>query len=194
MKDINDDLTKEITIKKMSEEYDIPIDLLKRELEKVSSNNKKEEEPQKKLAKKHLLKYDIAAQNIIYFMMNDGKYIKMFQKELGYFKTKEYRTLANEIIYYYETNNEIDVSSFISYIASNEALEEETKEIICNVNIEELNMDVFRDFINVANKEMAKDEITELKEKIATEMDANKKLELAKKLVELKKGCVGYEK
>ena len=33
-------------------------------------------------------------------MMNDGKFIEIFKKELGYFNEKKYRNLANEIIYF----------------------------------------------------------------------------------------------
>ena len=55
-------------------------------------------------------------------------------------------------------------------------------------------MDDFISFITFANKEMVREQIKDLKEKIANEIDATKKLELANKLIELKKGCVGNEK
>ena len=67
-------------------------------------------------------------------------------------------------------------------------------EIIKEINLEELDMASFEEFICVASTEMAKKEIKELKEKIANELDSNKRLELANKLLEIKKGCVGYEK
>lgn len=194
IKDIPDDLTKEITIKKMSEEYDLPMDLLKNELNKVAGTSKSDRKPEKKLEKKSLLKYDIAAQNIIYFMMNDAKYIERFKKELGYFKTRKYRDISNEILYYYDKNKSICLSDFITFIRDKEYINEEVMEIISDVNIDEINMELFMDFIYAANNEMIKEKIADLKNKIASEMDANKKMELAVELVELKKGCVGYEK
>ena len=48
--------------------------------------------------------------------------------------------------------------------------------------------------IQVAKMEMVKEEIRELKAKIANSMDANEEIELASKLLNLKKGCVGNEK
>lgn len=194
IKDIQDDLTKELTIKKMSEEYDVPLELLKNELSKIETPKKKIIEKEKTLEKKALLKYDIAAQSILYFMMNDKIYIERFKKELGYFTVRKYRNIANEILYFYEKNKEIELSDFITFMEDKEETYEDMMEIIRNVNIEELSMDVFMDFIKAANEEMVKEQIAELKEKINNEMDASKKLKLAMELVELKKGCVGYEK
>jgi len=194
IKDIDDELTKEINIKKMSDEYDVPLELLKNELNKVTKPKEKKEVKEKVLEKKSFSKYDIAAQNIIYFMINDGKYVEMFKKELGYFNNKKYRSIANEIIYYYGIRQEIDISSFITYIETKEYIYDDVMEIIKNINIEELTMDIFIGYIDAAKKILLKDEIKNLKEQIANELDNNKKLELASRLIELKKGCVGNEK
>lgn len=194
IKDIDDELTKELTMKKMSEEYNISLDSLKNELAKVANPKEKiEDKPQKKLAKMMISKYDIAAQNIIYFMMNDGKYIERFKKDLGYFSLKKYRDLSNEIIYYYEKNKEINLASFITFASTNEIISDEVTEIIKIVNLQDLNMKDFEEFIKVCDQESKKQEIKELKQKIASELDESKKLELAKKLIEIKKGCVGNE-
>ena len=49
----------------------------------------------------------------------------------------------------------------------------------------------FQEFINVAIYEAAEIEIKNLREQLRNELDENKKLELASKLLEIKKGCVG---
>lgn len=193
IKDIDDELTKTITIKKMSEEYDIPLDALTSELEKVQKPKENNKTAQKSLVKKEFSKYDIAAQNIIYFMMNEGIYIERFKKELGYFNIKKYRNVSNEIIYYYDLNKKIDLSSFITFASTNDIIYDDVMEIIRNVNLENLEIKVFEDFINVCDKELKKEEIKNLKEQIGNELDENKKIELAKKLIEIKKGCVGNE-
>ena len=194
IKDINDDLTKELTINKMSKDYDIPIDLLKSELKKQSKDKVIKVEPEKKLVKKKNSKYDIACRNIIYFMLNDTKYIEKYKKELGFLDNKKYRGIASEVIYYAENHHSIDIASFITYINTKDYLSDDVMEIIKEINLEELDMASFEEFICVASTEMAKKEIKELKEKIANELDSNKRLELANKLLEIKKGCVGYEK
>lgn len=193
IKDIDDELMKTVTLKKMSEEYDISLDILTNELKKVTKPKENIKPAKKALAKTNLSKYDIAAQNIIYFMMNDGSYIERFKKELGYFNIKKYRDISNEIIYYYEYNKSIDLSSFITFALANELIYEDVMEIIKSINLEELTVDDFEDFIRVCESELKKEEIKNLKEQIANELDENKKLELAKKLIEIKKGCVCNE-
>ena len=64
-------------------------------------------------------------------------------------------------------------------------------EIIRSSKVEDLQMDAFLEFVSVAKTEMTKREIQELKEKMVRSMDANEELELAKKILDLKKGCVG---
>ena len=62
--------------------------------------------------------------------MNDGNFIEIFKKELGYFKEKKYRNLANEIIYFYEEAKEINLSSFISFISTKDYIYDDAMEII----------------------------------------------------------------
>lgn len=191
IKDIDDELTKELTIKKMSEEYDISISLLESELAKVSTVKEKKVEPEKKLAKIPISKYDIACQNIIYFMMNGSIYVDKFKKDLGYLNIKKYRDIANEIIYYLEKSQDIDMASFITFINDKEELNENVLEIIKNINLEELTINDFNEFIKVALNEEKKEEIKRLKKELDLELDENKKVVLANKIIELKKGCVG---
>lgn len=193
LKNLPDELTRELTLKQVSEDYDVSLDLLHSELAKLNVK-KTNESPPKKLAKMKFSKYDKACQNILYFMMNDGKFVEKFKKELGYFDEKKYRSLANEIIYFYETNKNIELSSFISFISTKDYIVDDAMEIIKGNKAMDLEMNAFEEFINVAKNEMVKLEIKDLKNKIANSMDVSEELELAQKLLNLKKGCVGNEK
>ena len=193
LKNLPDELTRELTLKRISEDYDVSLDLLHSELAKLNVK-KANESPPKKLAKMKFSKYDKACQNILYFMMNDGKFVEKFKKELGYFDEKKYRSLANEIIYFYETNKNIELSSFISFISTKDYIVDDAMEIIKGNKAIDLEMNAFEEFINVAKNEMVKLEIKDLKNKIAKSMDVSEELELAQKLLNLKKGCVGNEK
>lgn len=193
LKNLPDELTRELTLKRISEDYDVSLDLLHSELAKLNVK-KTNESPPKKLAKMKFSKYDKACQNILYFMMNDGKFVEKFKKELGYFDEKKYRSLANEIIYFYETNKNIELSSFISFISTKDYIVDDAMEIIKGNKAMDLEMNAFEEFINVAKNEMVKLEIKDLKNKIANSMDVSEELELAQKLLNLKKGCVGNEK
>ena len=193
LKNLPDELTRELTLKQVSEDYDVSLDLLHSELAKLNVK-KANESPPKKLAKMKFSKYDKACQNILYFMRNDGKFVEKFKKELGYFDEKKYRSLANEIIYFYETNKNIELSSFISFISTKDYIVDDAMEIIKGNKAIDLEMNAFEEFINVAKNEMVKLEIKDLKNKIANSMDVSEELELAQKLLNLKKGCVGNEK
>lgn len=189
---IPDDLTKELTLKKISEDYQVSIDLLKNELSKIDIKKTPQKE-EVKTFKKSFSKYDKACQNILYFMMNDSKFIVRFQKELGYFNEKKYRNIANEIIYYYEIKKDIDLGAFISFISTKDYIVDDAMEIIKIGQNIDFDMKAFDEFIGVAKQEMLKQEIKDLKVKIANSMDANEEMELAKQLINLKKGCVGNE-
>lgn len=187
IKDLDDELTKELTIKKMSDEYDIPLDLLKNELAKVLKPKENIVKKTSKQTKEKLSKYDVACQNILYFMMNNGEYITVFENELGFFKNAKYRNLANEIIDYFEKNKAMDLASFIAFIETKDYISDEALNIIKSINLEELNMRIFKEFIKVAEIESIKEEIKDLKEQIKDELDENKKIELGNKLISLKK-------
>lgn len=194
LKDLNnvDDLTKDLTIRKIAEEYNLPLDLLQNELNKNKELKNVEPARIKKNIKKDS-KYDLVCKNILFYMINDEKYISIFQKELGYFKEKKYRDIANEVIYYYELHKQIDMASFITFVTGKD-LEEEVLDIIRKIDIQDLELNYFNELIVVAKQEMIKEEIKNIKQMIMTSLDANEKIKLGEKLIELKKGCVGNEK
>ncbi|MCM1053659.1 MAG: DNA primase [Ruminococcus sp.] len=185
LKDIDDELTKKLTLKKISDEYDISLDLLENELKKIEVPKKVE--PPKKENKISLSKYDIAHLSIIYFMLNDLNYIERFKKEIGYFTIRKYRDIVNEILYYYDKNNSIDISSFLTFVKDEEEIYNNIKEMLRVVNIDDLSLDNFEEIKKVLETERKKLEIKELKEAIMNELDADKKIILVNRLVELKK-------
>ena len=83
------------------------------------------------------------------------------------------------------------MASFITFINDKEELNENVLEIIKNINLEELTINDFNEFIKVALNEEKKEEIKRLKKELDLELDENKKVVLANKIIELKKGCVG---
>ena len=129
-----------------------------------------------------------------YSLFYDEKFILKFESDLGYFREKKYRNLANEIIYYYKEKQKMDISAFISFISTKDYIYDDAMEIIRLNKTTRLDMNVFDEFVDVAKKEMVKEEIKDLKAKIANSTDVAEEIELAKQLLDLKKGCVGNEK
>lgn len=186
----NDDILKTLTLKKIAMEYDLSFDLLTKKL----NTFKKEEQdikPQNKkiVFKKEKKPYNKTADEILYFMMNDKKYVEMYLKKLGCFNDEIHRNIANEIVYYCDKYKSIMLADFITYINDNE-LKEEVMRIVNDSVITELNENILEDYFKSINKLMIKEKINELKEKMKVELDDAKKIKIAEKIQELKKGSV----
>ena len=125
--------------------------------------------------------------------MNDGKFIDIWEKEMGYFSNKVYRNIVNEIIYFYKNNQKMDISQFISFISEKEYIYDDAMEIIKTNKTTEFSDEAFNECLKSAKREMAKEEIKNIKRQIANTTDVNEEMELAEKLLKLKKGCVGNE-
>lgn len=175
-----DNLTKEMVLNNLSKTYNIDKDILKSNL-KVKEV--KEEKP--KVVKKIKTKYEIAKNYILYAMMNDSKYIRIYKEKLGYFKDKTDRIIASEIIYYYNNHNGINIADFTTFIADNKEIWPEVSQIINTIN--DINMEEFNTCLDVITNELKKDEIKKLKQSLKNEVDINKKLEILNKLAEIKK-------
>lgn len=187
-----DEILIEITLEKLSKEYNINIDLLRK---KISSLNKKEIGPKKeetinKPKTRLHNKYDTAARRIIYFMMNSPTYIMMFKKNLGFINKYEYRMIINDILYYYDENKTINLPDFITHVSHKENQILIVKSIINECLDLELNDDEMINYIKIMREGNYLTEIEDLKKKLKTELDHNKKIEIANKITKLKKGSV----
>ena len=181
----SDDLEKEITIKKIAKDYDISYDLLKDELKKHQK-----EEPivlsPPKIVKPKKNKYEMCADAILYYMMNDVKYLKAYQKKLNYFSLKKYRQMASEVLYYFEKHKTINLADFLSY-AETSPIKDDLLEVVNSIKEEELTDAKMEEYIKSMKKIMIDEEIKELKLKQKNSFDETEKNEIGLKITELKK-------
>ena len=192
LKNSNDEILKEITLNKLSEDYGLSISVLKEKLSDIKPE-KKEEKPIEVQEKKPRKKdsYTIGADNILYFMMNDGKFIKEYEAKLGFFDDEVRRAIANEIVYYYGKEKKINIADFITYASSKDEIKEEVMRIVNDCNIEdELTIEAMDEYIDVVNKVLTTREIKKLKEDIKKELDESKKMKMLARMAELKRGSV----
>ncbi len=181
----SDELEQEITIKKLAKDYDLSYDLLKSELSKnekkvVDIPIKQEIERPKKN------KYEMCANAILYYMMNDVKYLKMYQKKLNYFSLKKYRQIASEVLYYFEKHKTINLADFLSYVETS-PIKDDIKEVINSIKEKELTDAKMEEYIKSMKRIMIDEEIKELKLKQKNSFDESEKNEIAIKITELKK-------
>ena len=191
----SDPILKEVSINKISKEYNISIDILKDKLNNIKKEEKLAKEiftPPKKEVKR-LDSLDKSIRKVLFYMMNDIKYIRSYQNKLGFFENKIYRNIANEIVYYSEKNKMINVADFISYITKNQELYPIVLEIV-DTDESNLSLDEFLKYVKVIDDKSKELQIKKLKEELKKELDMAKKLSIMSRITEIKKGSVLDEK
>ena len=184
MLDGRDNLTKEITLKKLSDEYNIDYDILKRE---ITFEDKKEIEKEIVVTPQKNDKYTKVVRKIFEYMLSDAKYLTIFNKRLGFLKNKEERDLVREIENFIEKYGKINFADFISYAEKNDNIKELVNNISSNADFEELKEEIFIEYLNVIQNILDKEERKKIRELQAKSNDPNEQLELANKLLSIKK-------
>ena len=182
----DDPILREVTLSKLSQEYNLSLDVLKSRLEKKEVVQKKEE-PVNEVIKQKKDLYNIGTEKILYFMMNGEEYVNQYQQKLGFFSEPILRNIANEIVYYINENGEITVADFITYVQDKNEIKGKVMEIVNDSINDEVNMEAMDDYILAVSKVMTKNEINRLKAALKNELDENKKMKLVMQIAELKK-------
>ncbi len=192
LKNNDDEILKEITLQKLSNDYNISYAILKEQLGENEKKKEKKYEASKPIVKESKTSYDRICEKILYYMMHQKNFVKLYQTKLGIFPTKKYRSIANEILYYVETHKTINLADFITY-AENTNLKEEIMDIINNEREEEFSEEGMLELLGVMKRKIKQEEILKIKKEIQQEMDVNKKVELLEKIAEIKmdieEGC-----
>lgn len=178
-----DDILVDLTINKLVNDYGIDKNTLMNKVIKVEN---KPETITKVEAKKRLKKDEKLYGLICYYMMNDTKYIRLYEQELAYLPNDEYNTLANDLLAFYIKYNYISIADFISYEVESDAYELAIMvidEFIQNTLSDEEIIDVVNKVKDLTNER----KIKELKEKLKTTTDINEKLRINDEIVNLKK-------
>lgn len=185
-----DDLLKNITVNKLSEQYKIDKSIL---LSKLVKKDKEEilEIPLK--SKKNKLDHNIkAVQEVLYYMMNSVNYANIFIKELNYIPEPLYFEIEKDIQAYIILNNTINMADFISYEMNNNK-ENVIKEIINNHNNDiDMNDKEFMTYIKIIRKWIDSSKINNLKIELKNENDINKKKEIANIIARIKRESEKY--
>ena len=182
----NDPILREVTLSKLSQEYNLSMDVLKSKLDKKEIVLEKKEEIKKEDNSKKDL-YAMGTEKILFFMMNGEEYVSRYQQKLGYFAEEKYRNIANEIVYYLNENGEITVADFITYIQDIDEIKSHVMEIVNDSINDEVTMEAMDDYILAVSKVMTKNEINRLKVMMKKELDVDKKMKYAAQIAELKK-------
>ncbi len=184
---IDDEVMREISLKKISQESNLDLDFLKARL----NNLKEKQEPIKEVPRvlevnERPSKYQKAEAGLLYYMLRYPEVIKMYQKKITYMPTDRYRYLAREINYFYKNYQSIDMADFITFIGEDQELLKTLGEIN-RLNLkEEYKIDEINDYINVILEYNIKVETARLKEQMKRTSDPFEKANIAKQIVGLK--------
>ena len=179
---IDDDIVREIEIKKLSESTNVSYDLIKSKLK----------EKEKKVIITHkpknikINKYEKASKYILYRMINDNNMILYYFNNLSYLPNDTERKLASEIVLFYKKFNSFNLSDFIIYL-------EDKKELINLVvdisdlkyTLDELN-DNIDNYFDVIKESLYNNQIVKLTSELKNESNSVKRMEIAQKIVDLK--------
>ena len=179
---LNDDVLRELTIQKLSEETNLSQDFIKSKIQT------KEQKPQviEKTTTTKYNKYEKAEQNLIYYMLKDPEVIKIYNRRITYMPTSKYRLLAREISYFYKQFGYINIADLISFIKDDKELIKTIGEIDSLDLKDNYTKEEIADYIKVIYEYSVVNEIKRLKNQMKLETDSIKKAELGKKIIELK--------
>ena len=181
---IDDDILKELTIKKVATELDIDDNLIRRHLDK------KEVKPIKKNIQPIITtKYEKAESSLVYYMLKSPEVISMYNNKVTYIPTKEYRLLAREISAFYKHFGFINEADFIDYIECEPELMATINKVNKNNSKETYTLEEIEDYIDVIKDYNIQEEIKRLTNKMKDLTDPLDKAKIAEEIVGLKKEC-----
>lgn len=183
---VEDDVLVELTINKLSGEFNISYDILKNKYLNLKNNAKKQNKEIISVNKPKLNQYDKAARTLVFYMLKDEKIINMVEKKITFFQDPNIRALSNEIISYYHKYNSLNIADFISYISSKEEEIKLFNEIMTLKLKDTYVEEEIEDYIKVINSYPLKNKVNELSKKIKDEKDPIKQASILSEILSLK--------
>ncbi len=185
---IDDEILRELTLKKISKESGLDVEVLKKQLNKKETTPKDIIRVNKKQTNKKINKYIMAEQNLLYYMLKSKEVIAIYNKNVCFMPTTRYRFLAQEISFFYKEYKYFDIADFFSFVADNEDMIKTIGEIQ-NLNLKnEYTLEEIDDYINVIKEYHINYECKRLMEKMQNETDIMEKAKIAETIKELKVG------
>jgi len=183
---IDDNVLVELTLRKMSKEFDIDYEILKDKYDILKSKKIIKTTKTEIKEKTKYNQYEQASRMLLYYMLKDEKVINMVENKITFFPNITIRTLANEITYYYHKYGTINIADFISYISNGEEELKLFNEIMLINKTAMYVPEEIEDYINVINSYPIKKKINELNNKMKVEKDPIKQASILSEILLLK--------
>ncbi len=182
---IDDDILKEVSINKLSEETKVDINLIKDKIVNKKTNETVKFEVKKEQKKTN--KYIKSEMYLIYYMLQSIDVIKMYEKKITHMPTEVYRHIAFQIDCFYKENGFINVADFITYLGDDADSIKAIGDITSLDLSDEINYEEIEDYLSNIREYNEKEQSNIYINKLKNETDYKKKLEFANKALEIKR-------
>ena len=179
---IDDDILREITLKKVSEESNLSIDFLR---DKLSTDVVLEVKP---VRFKHdfVDRYDKAQMYLLYYMLNNDEVVSMFDDNVVFMPNDSYRKLATYISCFYKENGYVNIADLMTYLSSYDGMNKVVSDVL-SLNLKDnYTKSEINDYIFVIKDYNIKNEISRLQVEIKSVTDNVRKIEIAQRIIDLK--------
>ena len=192
MESFHDEILVEVTLNKLADEFHLDKELLKariknKEIIEAKVDNVKEN-PEKNAKEED--KFNKILITMLYYMMNDTECMRLFMHYQLKLPKSKYRLVANNLIYYFELNREVDFGDYLVFCEAYPEVSEVVKEILKSVKINEFKIEDMEAIIRKVKNILDKERIKEIQREIKTELDVSRRKRLLEEIVEIKKGSV----
>ncbi|HPF83400.1 MAG TPA: DNA primase [Bacilli bacterium] len=188
LKKIDDDVLREITLKKLSYESELDINFLR---EKVNENIVKKEEvvisDNDNLKKSKISGCEKATIKLIYYMLISKEVIRIYDKKVLHIPNDRYRILAREISEYYHKYNDIILADFISYLNDYKEVLDTLNEILSYEINDDYTLEDIDGYINTIKNNVIKSQKERIENKLKEADSLEEQNKLLAQLVDLAK-------
>lgn len=178
---VNDEILTDLTINKLSEEFKIDKNILYNKIINVKNTVKIDKKSPKKLKNDEKI-----ASLMVYYMMNDVRYIKAYENDIKSIPLEKYDLIASDLLAFYLKYNYINIADFISFSLNSDNYKDVLEVIDTNVDVC-LSDEEFIGIMNKIKSWIYSSKIEQLKIKLANEVDINKKVKITDEIAKLKK-------
>ncbi len=185
----SDEIRREIILKKLAKEANLSYNTVEKRLnEYLEKKAPKQVIITEKKKEAKLTMYDKAVYSMIYAIITDKKYLKLFLDEALYFVNQKARYLLTEIEYYYKKFGNIEIADFYTYLTFKEELLELYNSIISYNDNSIVTDAAVNDYMKVIKEYNLRQEIKRLNELLKNENDDLEKSKIAQKIALLRIG------
>ncbi|MBR1717810.1 MAG: DNA primase [Bacilli bacterium] len=175
LKLIDDDIYRELTLKKLSDISKISVEILKQKLDDIEVATKI---PRYEMVNKKLSKYDMAERNLLFYALNNKEIFKKIKDENLKFNNQEYINLIMTVNDYLNEHDTLKISSLLTYFRDNSDMINMLNSLIDLDLKDECSIYEINDYIKVIKERTTKKKMNNLKNnmKEASTKDEKKKL------------------